>query len=402
MVPFTIGTVLRGMLAHPESPDLFRIRIQPEHAAGGPIVKYLTGPNSSRLLLGFRADLRRAAHLAFDTIPAGNWVVGRLAPVEEDVDGEPGKLRLASIEPDNNAALHDLGLCSAETVWCGTTVDEADCQGPPSSPRFKTVVTAAGKEVAVPNPIDLQCMGYGSASIISAPAQCSTDEEEVVLVTDWLPGHWRSIEHEARTNELIQARDPGLAPRLLAHVTENHTRVIGFLLERIHDAREAGPEDLDGCRAALARLHALGIARGDLRRHSFLVRSDGSVLVQGPFTRGPDDIGEDIDEVMSAEMESLETVLARSPPEFEGQWADVLRQVNDPDRMMLFREFEDTHGFCVPFVYWQDSRKGGGHITLTVEQHGVLARRYEENGFRWTEELQEQAEKEFGPTAEAV
>lgn len=398
-VPFTIDNVQPGMLAFPDSPDLYRIRIQLAHAAGTAI-KYLAAPNSTNVFTGPDAHIRRRDNLAFDSVPAGDWVVGRLVVAEEGDGGQGGKLELASTETDAADALKGLGLCSAEPAWCGTTVDEGDCQDPPDSPRWTTVVNAAGEEISVPRPTDLQCMDYVSASIIAAPTQDVTDAKEVVRVSDWLPGHWVGVENEARTYEIIQSRDPGLAPRFLGHVTENRSRVIGFLLERIPDAREAGPADLEECRVALARLHALGIAKRQLSRHSFLVRNDGSVLVQGPFTGSPEDAGGN-DEVMKTEMESLEKVLARSPSAFEDQSARMLRLV-DPQRMKLLEEFEKAHGFVVPFVHWQESRGGGGRITLTVEQHGVLAKEYRENGLRWTKELQEQAEKRFGPSAEAV
>lgn len=138
------------------------------------------------------------------------------------------------------------------------------------------------------------------------------------------------MEADARAHEIIQARDPGLVPRLVAHVTENRSRVIGFLLERVPGAREAGPADLDACRAVLTRLHALGIAKGRLSRHSFLVLEDGSVIIQGPFT-GSFGEPEDLEEAMRAEMESLEGVLAQSPSVFEDQAAAMLRLI-DPRR----------------------------------------------------------------------
>jgi hypothetical protein len=135
--------------------------------------------------------------------------------------------------------------------------------------------------------------------------------------------------------------------------------VIGFLLERVGDVREAGAGDLEGCRAALARLHALGVAKGALlRRHSFLVRGggDGGVLIQGPFFAGgavEEDGGEE--GVMRREMESLEGVLAMSPSEFEDQAARMRRLVN-PERVKMLGEFEKAHGFVVPFVYREEGR----------------------------------------------
>lgn len=289
-------------------------------------------------------------------------------------------------------------------VWCGTTVDEQDCQDEVDNPDWPNeVVTVDGKEVGVPNPTDLQCMDYVSASVIATPPGAVTaaaGANQVVCVTDWVPGHWVGVEADTRAHETVEARDPGLAPRVVAHVTENHARVVGFLLELVPGAREAGAADLDECRAALARLHALGIAKGELSRHSLLVREDGSVLVQGPFT-GCFAGGENIEEVMRVEMASLEDVLSRSPSVFEDHAASVLRLV-DPRRKRLLEEFQTAHGLVVPFVYWQDSREGGRRITLTVEQHGVLAEEYKKNGYRWTMELQEQAEKRFGPSVEVV
>ena len=59
--------------------------------------------------------------------------------------------------------------------------------------------------------------------------------------------------------------------------------MVGFVLERLAGVREAGLGDLEGCRAALGRLHALGVAygAGGLRRHSFLVGEGGEVMMQG-------------------------------------------------------------------------------------------------------------------------
>lgn len=397
-VPFTIESVLAGMRSWPDSPDLYRIRLQPAHAPGRKLnIKYLAAPNTSNTFTGPGADRRRRDNLSFNRIPTGDWVVGRLVVTEECDDGERGKLELTSTETDA-AALRDLGLASAEPVWHATIVDEGDCHD--VSDRWTTITNTAGQQFSVPKHRDLQCMDYVSASIIATPSQVVTDAAEVVCVSEWFPGHWQGIENQTRIHQIIQSREPGLAPRFLAHVTENHSRVIGFLLERIPDAREAGPADLEKCSAALARLHALGIVKSQLHRHSFLVRDDGSVLVQGPFEDPTMDSG-NIDEIMKTEMESLKAALARNPSVFKDQSARMLRIV-DPQRLELFQDFEKAHGFAVPFVYWQDSYEGGQRITLTIEQHGLLAKQYEENGFRWTKELQNQAEKQFGPSAGAI
>ncbi|KAL2144065.1 hypothetical protein VTI28DRAFT_9676 [Corynascus sepedonium] len=390
-VPFTIDTVLSGMLAFPDSPDIYRIRVSREHAGdSGPTVKYLAAPNTAHVFTGpVDAHQRRLTSLTFDHVPAGDWVVGRLAAPAEG--GAEAKLELVSTD-DGPGALADLGLGSADPSWCGTTVDEADCPEPPASARWTTVTNSAGQEVTVPKPTELQCMAYLSAAVVPAPQ--GVDAEVVVRVSDWMPGHWQGIENEAHTHHIIATRDPGLAPRFLAYMTENRSRVVGFLLEHVPHAREAGLADLNKCRAVLARLHALGIPHRRLSRESFLVREDGSVLVRGPFDGSPDEgVSE---EVLAAEMESLERVLAQSPSAFEHQAAKMLRRA-DPGRVDMLSAFQKAHGFIVPFAVWQESRQG--RITLTVEEHGILAKEYEDSGFKWTKEMQERAEKRFGPSA---
>lgn len=350
--------------------------------------------------MGPYAQARRHNDLAFEKVPAGDWVVGNLAPGKADVDGNDGKLELVSTETDTKAALEDLGMRSAEPVWCGTIIDEHDCQDGPAVPYLTNPTTTDGAELIVPKPTELECMDYVSAAVIATPPGVPTDAREVIRVTDWIPGHWVGIEADVRAHQIIQARDPGLAPQLVAHVTENRGRVVGFLLERVRGTREAGEADSDGCRDALARLHALGIAKGQLSRHSFLVREDGSVTIHGPFTGNFGD-EEEIEENMDTEMKRLDEVLSRRPSIFEDQAAATLNLV-DPERRKLLAEFETGYGFIVPFVYWQESEEGGGRITLTVEQPGVLAEEFRQNGFSWTEAIQNRAEKRFGSAIEAV
>ncbi|ORY55261.1 uncharacterized protein BCR38DRAFT_491170 [Pseudomassariella vexata] len=294
LVPFTIESVLAGMRSWPDSPDLYRIRLRPAHVPGGRLtIKYLAAPNTSKIFTGSDAHRRRHDNLSFNRIPAGDWVVGRLVAKEERNDGEGGKLELTSTETDA-AALRGRRLASAEPVWCGGIVDESDCHD--LSDRWTTIINAAGQQFSI-----------------------------------------------------IQSRDPGLAPRFLAHVTENHSQVIEFLLKHIPDAHKASLPNLEKCKAALAQLHALGIVKSQLQRHSFLVRDDCSVLIQGPFDAHLVDVG-DNDEIMKMEMESLEAVLARSPSVYQDQSARILRMV-DPQRSKLFEDFEKADGFVVPFAY---------------------------------------------------
>ncbi len=390
-VPFTIETVLPGPIAFPSSPDIYRIRLKPEHAAGGPTIKYLAAPNTNRVFTGPDGHDLRLTNLAFDHVPAGDWVVGYLSTTAE------GATKLELTSTTGPSALPDLNLASATPTWCDTTIDESACTEPPPSARWTTVLNKTGAEVCVPRPTELQCMDYVSASVIPAPQALGLEgTTRVVRVSDWYPGHWAGIENEMRTCRLIQERDPGLTPRFLAHVTENHLRVVGFLLEYVADAREAEVEDLEKCRAVLGRLHALGIMKRGLSRHSFLVKGDGEVLVRGPFDGPLEGVSE---EMLQEEMESLEGVLAESPSKFEDRAARILR-LADPERAKLLGEFWKAYGFVLPFVYWLEEHTG--RITLTLEEYGVLAKEYEDNGFAWSKELQERAEKRFGPSAKGV
>ncbi|KAJ5971812.1 uncharacterized protein N7479_001730 [Penicillium vulpinum] len=84
------------------------------------------------------------------------------------------------------------------------------------------------------------------------------------------------LESETTAYQWIEGNDIG--PRFLGHLTEDG-RVIGFLMERIKNARHAGPQDLEPCRKTLSRLHHLGIQHGDTNRFNFLIRDSTAVLI---------------------------------------------------------------------------------------------------------------------------
>ncbi|KAL1584497.1 hypothetical protein WHR41_06359 [Cladosporium halotolerans] len=91
----------------------------------------------------------------------------------------------------------------------------------------------------------------------------------------------------------------GVGPRFLGHVVEEG-RVVGFLLEKVANARRAGVGDLRACEGALGRLHALGLVHGDVKRGHFLVNGDGATLIDFNLTRKPGVVG-----MIEEEMESL-------------------------------------------------------------------------------------------------
>ncbi|KAJ5124874.1 uncharacterized protein N7515_008699 [Penicillium bovifimosum] len=99
--------------------------------------------------------------------------------------------------------------------------------------------------------------------------KCHLFDEPVVIKFARLDWEIQYLENETTAYQWIEGYDIG--PRFLGHLTEDG-RVIGFMMERIKDARHAGPQDLEACTEVLSRLHGLGIHHGDTNRFNFLVR----------------------------------------------------------------------------------------------------------------------------------
>ncbi|GAW19635.1 hypothetical protein ANO14919_091240 [Xylariales sp. No.14919] len=288
----------------PNEPVLYRIRV-PAHGTldsdRGHLIRYLTAPNPRKGASGIPDD--KGELLAFDAVPAGDWNLGRLI-----ISSAGDKFVLASTELSQLE--ETVWLLDAGPAWCGTKVDLVDLLDALYAHRESERL-----DDSLDNVTDIQCMNHISAVVFPAPAAFAATAlgPEVIGVWAWQPGNAHGIAGESDVYSAIQARDPRLAPRFLAHITDNKTRIIGFLLERVAGAREAEPADLDKCRATLSRLHALGIAYGRPRRHSFLVRGDGTVLLQGfgGSFRTTDK------EILDRELEGLEQVLAEHPSELE-------------------------------------------------------------------------------------
>lgn len=94
------------------------------------------------------------------------------------------------------------------------------------------------------------------------------------------------LENETTAYQWIEGHNIG--PRFLGHLTEGD-RVIGFLMERIVNARNAGPGDLDTCQRELSKLHQLGLRHGDVNRINFLVQGSRAVLLDFDTARKCDD-----------------------------------------------------------------------------------------------------------------
>lgn len=107
--------------------------------------------------------------------------------------------------------------------------------------------------------------------------QCSLFDDIVVAKFARFPWEIQYIENETIAYQWISSHN--IRPRFLGHLTESGGRVIGFLMERITDARHAGSQDLEACREVLSRLHDLGIRHGDTNRFNFLVRDSEATLI---------------------------------------------------------------------------------------------------------------------------
>jgi hypothetical protein len=131
---------------------------------------------------------------------------------------------------------------------------------------------------------------------------------ERVLATweEW----WRYRDVMPISDQLIKVYEwvqgLGITQTFLGYLTENDgSRMIGFVLEPVA-VRWAELEDIEGCRAALGKLHGAGIAFGKVRRWSFLARKDG----EGVLLRGFSESYKTQDpEVFEQEMAQIEVVL---------------------------------------------------------------------------------------------
>ena len=307
-VSFTVESAVQDW---PHRRHLYRIRVASlssrESSHTGPIIKYLTLPKHYDAARPPAFPDHRGDLLAFDAVPAGDWNLGHLSIPADDSSNTKGKYILTLTE---RAPLDEaIGLRDAGPAWCNSNtkfdltllLDAFYAQRKNLQPADNNSYDDDDYPLT-----DIQCMGHLHAAVLPNPED-PNQPNPVIGVWAWEPDLYSAIATESHVYSLIQTRDPGLAPRFLGHITDNGTRIVGFLLEQIGGAREAGLADMEACRDALRRLHALGITYGgSLRRHSFLVCRDGSVLLQG-FGGA---FETDDEAVLGREMNGLREVLA--------------------------------------------------------------------------------------------
>lgn len=109
-------------------------------------------------------------------------------------------------------------------------------------------------------------------------------------------------DQENKSYQLLQGKDIG--PEFLGHILEEG-RIIGFILERITDARHADAtmSDVELCKKKLQQLHQLHILHGDVNKYNFLIsKVTGEVtIIDFESARKCEDLEE-----LEKESESLE------------------------------------------------------------------------------------------------
>ena len=194
-------------------------------------------------------------------LPSGNWNDGLVAKHPET--GEPYFARATRAS-----------FPGVKGIWHSTFIDYMDLG---ESRRLRTGV------------YEVKCPQY---------------EEPVVVKFARFDWEIRYMEGETAGYRLIEGYDIG--PQFLGHLTEDG-RVIGFVMERIANARHAGPGDYGICRQTLTRLHALGVRHGDVNRFNFLIRDGKAILYDYDTARECDD-----PKSLAEELRSLQEALESS------------------------------------------------------------------------------------------
>ena len=275
-------------------------------------IKYLAFSATKHSLPDIRGE-----QLDIEALPEGNWTVGYLIPK----DGAD-KLALESTA--------HVVLPSVEQVWCPRTIDYLELSK--SSYDEKP----------------LQCMGKGPHVTVRG---CHFGVDQVVVHLEWNPNSVYPIDHYTNMFARVDGHDIG--PKFLAHVTENHDRVIGYMVERLH-GRHATLANLASCRAVLSKLHRLGLLHGALRAESFIIADDGhAVLHDFGSCYEPDDPS-----LLVTEMAGLEEAFGQEPHHLE----PLGKELGDQAIAMLERD-----GGLHPAVIAEAHKKG--RIDITELEH---------------------------------
>ncbi|ESZ89743.1 alpha-galactosidase A precursor [Sclerotinia borealis F-4128] len=125
---------------------------------------------------------------------------------------------------------------------------------------------------------------------------------EQPIIAKFARFEWEIGYYIAETQVYSWINGCGIGPEFLGYLTEEG-RVIGFLIENV-EGRHATISDLPACKAAVERLHDLGIIHGDLNKYNFLISEGRAVLIDFETAQRSED-----SEAIEKEMEGLELQL---------------------------------------------------------------------------------------------
>lgn len=313
----------------------YRVLIRPD------IIKYFVVDKPSPE----RFPYEKVQHLAFSTVPEGDWTIAHLAHNEEN------KLVIESVESKR--------LPDITEGWHPVRID----------------LQSLGVPLLDPSEADSMYQGYSTVDTFQAPP--GLDVPRVLALWEtWYYHPVSTLTRESQYRKLIQGQ--GIAPRFLGHLTENGSRIIGFMLESVN-ARPATINDLVACRTVLQKLHDLGIAHGNVIRDNFLILDGGNALLKGFF----DSYQTSDRAVLDEELAMIEKALVQPllDEDDEGVDEDMSRQLHE------IRERDDG---IHPVVLWEAQKEG--RITITSEEHrALLDMLWYEGGQLWMDEHMEHA-----------
>lgn len=213
----------------------------------------------------------------------------------------------------------------------------------------------------------MQLRGHKPSAVFPGPKSLGGGKVAAFWNLNFDGVHSHGLSQESYIYSLIQ--DDPIAPKFLAHLTDNHECVIGYVLECV-PAREAEIGDLNICKEVLQKLHNLGIAHGYLTKDAFLIRQDIPIAQLQFFFSSYKTIDQDI---LNKEMSSLQDILQYSHPQ---------NPVHDEKLTEEITAFQQRDGYIHPVLFWQIRHEG--RISLSPNDHRAMLADLEKNDWQLT------------------
>lgn len=143
------------------------------------------------------------------------------------------------------------------------------------------------KNIWHPTKVDHLELFLGS-KLRSGVYEATSSQFQATIIFKFARFEWEidALDSECAAYQCIEGQLIG--PKFLGHVSEEG-RIIGFVMDKVSDARHPTVSDYASCAQTLTRLHQLGLLHGDLNKHNFLVNSTSTTLIDFECTRRSDD-----------------------------------------------------------------------------------------------------------------